>query len=214
MSENIEGAAAKRAASGAGRSSGTFAGLVGYMLGRGGKKRGSGGGRGPQTAADYHNEEIAKRYDFERNIQQTKLDESIANAEFTRTQGAKNAKFIRKTAKAENASKIKKSELRTAAGTAKRTGISSLAMQADGGFNLSMFDRPDTPASPSKTIRPPRSTVAKGKQFSAPAEGMKRPANGAEADAIMRAQPGNIDMTKVKKPTGFGGRTAEQAANW
>jgi hypothetical protein len=169
MSENIEGAAARRVASGSGKSSGAIAGIAGYLLGRGrgkgkGKKSGS-----SKSAEDFHNEEIAKRYDFERNIQQTKLDESVRNAEYTRNQGAKNNKFIRRTAAAGEASKIKKSELRTAAGTAKRTGISRLDMGADGGFSLSMFDRPDTPASPSKTIRPPKSTVPKGKQFSEPA---------------------------------------------
>jgi hypothetical protein len=173
MSENIEGAAAKRAASGAGRSSGTFAGLVGYMLGRGGKKRGSGGGRGPQTAADYHNEEIAKRYEFERENTRTlrdwQIDESKANTGFTREEGAKNNDFTRTRAANEDATKIRRGELAAAARTAKRTGVSNLAVQADGGFNLAMFDRPDTPASPAKTIAPAKSTVPKGKQFTPPA---------------------------------------------
>lgn len=230
MSENIEGAAARRAASGAGRSPGAVAGLVGYLLGRG---RGGGKGSkksGPQTAADFHNEEIAKRYEFERENTRTlrdwQIDESRANTGFTREEGAKNNDFIRTRAANQDASKIRRGDWASAARTGARYSAGDITINDGGGFSVSGTRQGSAPLKTPKprtgragsardAIAPSKSTVPKGKQFtpSAPAA-PKRPATGAEADAIMRENPKNIDMTKVKKPTGLGGRTPEQAANW
>ena len=230
MSENIEGAAAKRAASGAGRSSGTFAGLVGYMLGRGRNKKGSGRSSGPQTAADFHNQEIAKRYDFDRENTKTlrdwQIDESKANTGFTREEGAKNNDFIRTRASNKDAATIRRGDWASAARTGARYSAGDITINDGGGFSVSGTRQGSAPLKTPKpstgragsardTIAPSKSTVPKGKQFTPPAPAApKRPATGAEADAIMRENPKNIDMTKVKKPTGLGGRTPEQAANW
>jgi hypothetical protein len=184
MSENIEGAAAKRAASGAGRSSGTFAGLVGYLLGRG--RRGGKGSKksGPQTAADWHNEEIAKRYDFGRENTRTlrdwQIDESKANTSFTREEGAKNNDFIRTRASNKDAATIRRGDWASAARTGARYSAGDIIINDGGGFSVS---GPRQGSAPLKTPKPPtgragsardaiapsKSTVPKGKQFTPPA---------------------------------------------
>lgn len=160
MSENIEGAAAKRAASGAGRSSGAFAGVLGYMLGRGGKRSGRGKGSGPMTAADFHNQEVARRYEHGRENENTlrdwQIDESRANTDFIRSESGKTNDFIRTRAGARDDSDIRKSEIASIARTGARNSAGNIEVEYGRGYSVSGTN---PGAMPLKQVLPPKPPV-------------------------------------------------------
>jgi hypothetical protein len=156
MSENIEGAAARRVASGSGKSSGAIAGIAGYLLGRGrGKGKGKGGGSS-KSAEDFHNEEIAKRYDFERNLQQTRVDESVRNADFTRSESAANNRLRREGARVQSYLQHANDNK----GTGRR--IASVGSTGGDAFNITFGDaQPPAP----RSAKPASAPKAPSRQF-------------------------------------------------
>lgn len=193
MSENVEGAAARRAAGGAGRSSGAVAGIVGYMLGRGGKK-GKGGGGGPKTAADYHNEEIARRYEDARADKNTRRDWGLGEKsklyDWQRSETSADTQMNRDTFMAEESSRRRRTDLGHALRTGAKYTAGDINVGADGGFSVSGTGpgakplkavtppKPRAPRASTTTttgsgragsardaIVPSKSTVPKGKQF-------------------------------------------------
>lgn len=78
---NVEGEALKRM-SGAASQGGGLSALTGWLAGRGSRDR-SGSGSSGKTGADYHNEELAKRHEFERQgTRRTWAQEDSANPRY------------------------------------------------------------------------------------------------------------------------------------
>jgi hypothetical protein len=190
--------------------------------GRGTGRRGRGASEGgAKTAEDWHNEEISRRYEHGREDERTRRDwglgeESKIN-DYRFDQSGKNNDLIRSRGYASidmdvdnNKAKNQRAGINNAARTGARYGAKKVTQNDGGGFEVAgpgRYERPlravdiAQPRKPKATTRQTSSTPPKPRTPrtpAAPAGVLKRPANGAEADAIMRAQPGNIDMTKVK----------------
>lgn len=173
---NVEGGAAANAASGGNKAladiaTGFFGGFAKGKK-RASKKAGGSTGGGTKTAADWHNEEIAARYQQGRDQvnwgfnEQSKLNDatirgSEANAQYTRDQGALDA-----------ASRRRRGDVTHVARTGARYGAGTIDSGADGGIKVEgttkarrlVMPEPTAAPSASKTIQPSKSTIARGRQ--------------------------------------------------
>jgi hypothetical protein len=103
--------------------------------------RGSGSGRGgAKTAEDWHNEEIAKRYDAPREDYTTRRDwrlgEKSKNYDWQRSETSLDTKMNRDTFMAEEGSRRRRTDLGHAARTGAKYNAGNVTVNDGGGFSV------------------------------------------------------------------------------
>lgn len=160
---NVEGEAAKRMA-GATAKGGRVSGIVGALFAEKWLNRSSGGKGGSKSGIDYHNEELARQYDFSREENRTKRTIETARTNKKEGLGIKGERSSTPSAGSYGLDLYGVSSPRPRRATNKSSGGQGTSGNARGKQTAGVGETPKTPAKPPAVSKPraPRTPKATG----------------------------------------------------
>lgn len=155
----------------------------------------------PVTAEDWHNQELANQYEYgrenERVTRDFRFEEQGKNNQMVRDESSKNSQYTRDRGTAADTSRLRRLDLAHAARTGARYTAGEVVVNDGGGFSVSGTNPGAKPLRAAAVAQPSRSTVAKGKQFSATPASTAAPAAPARTPRTPRSTGGT---TKPRTP--------------